>query len=61
MIGGSVLQRSNSFLVILGCSLQQVPEESQLVFREHHAHIESCCFITNGEFLSGFDDGCVSL
>ena len=36
------------------------------MFRGHHAHIESCCFITNGEFLSGeflssFDDGCVSL
>ena len=31
------------------------------MFRGHHAHIESCCFITNGEFLSGSDDGCVSL
>ncbi|KAG0565708.1 hypothetical protein KC19_7G009100 [Ceratodon purpureus] len=41
--------------------LWKVPEESQLVFRGHHAHIESCCFITNGEFLSGSDDGCVAL
>lgn len=31
------------------------------MFRGHHAHIESCCFITNGEFLSGSDDGCVAL
>lgn len=41
--------------------LWKVPEESQLVFRGHQAHIESCCFITNGEFLSGSDDGSVSL
>jgi ribosomal RNA-processing protein 9 len=31
------------------------------VFRGHQAHIESCCFITNGEFLSGSDDGCLAL
>lgn len=31
------------------------------MFRGHQAHIESCCFITNGEFLSGSDDGSVSL
>ena len=31
------------------------------MFRGHYAHIESCCFITNGGFLFGFDDGCVSL
>lgn len=43
------------------CSVQQVPEESQLVFRGHQAHVESCCFITNGEFLSGSDDGSVCL
>lgn len=23
--------------------------------------MESCCFISNGEFLSGSDDGCVAL
>lgn len=40
---------------------RQVPEESSLVFRGHQAHIESCCFITNGEFLSGSDDGAVAL
>lgn len=39
----------------------KVPEESSLVFRGHQAHIESCCFITNGEFLSGSDDGAVAL
>lgn len=31
------------------------------MFRGHQAHIESCCFISNGEFLSGSDDGCVAL
>jgi len=31
------------------------------VFRGHQAHIESCCFVTNGEFISGSDDGCVAL
>lgn len=41
--------------------LFKVPEESSLVFRGHQAHIESCCFVTNGEFMSGSDDGCVAL
>lgn len=41
--------------------LWKIPEESQLVFRGHAAHMESCCFISNGEFLSGSDDGCVAL
>lgn len=31
------------------------------MFRGHQAHMESCCFISNGEFLSGSDDGCVAL
>ena len=31
------------------------------MFRGHYAHIESCCYITNGEFLSSSDDGYVSL
>ncbi|XP_024534000.1 U3 snoRNP-associated protein-like EMB2271 [Selaginella moellendorffii] len=41
--------------------LWKVPEETQLVFRGYTASIESCCCITNGEFLSGADDGSVAL
>jgi ribosomal RNA-processing protein 9 len=39
----------------------QVPEETQLVFRGHAASMDCCCFLTNGEFLSGSDDGSLAL
>ncbi|KAH7301497.1 hypothetical protein KP509_23G029700 [Ceratopteris richardii] len=41
--------------------LWKVPDETQLVFRGHAASMECCCFINNAEFLSGADDGSVSL
>lgn len=41
--------------------LWKVPDETQLVFRGHAASMECCCFVTNSEFLSGSDDGCVAL
>ena len=31
------------------------------MFRGHAASLECCCFLTNTEFLSGSDDGCVAL
>lgn len=39
----------------------KIPDETQLVFRGHAASMECCCFLTNSEFLSGSDDGCVAL
>ncbi|KAL6542693.1 hypothetical protein OROHE_010213 [Orobanche hederae] len=39
--------------------LYKVPEESQLVFRAPASSLESCCFISNDEFLSGSDDGSI--
>ncbi|MCO5568048.1 hypothetical protein L7F22_021744 [Adiantum nelumboides] len=41
--------------------LWKIPDETQLVFRGHAASMECCCFLTNVEFLSGSDDGCVAL
>ncbi|KAL8045589.1 hypothetical protein ABFX02_08G124300 [Erythranthe guttata] len=41
--------------------LWKVPEESQLVFRAPASSLESCCFISNDEFLSGSDDGSIEL
>ncbi|KAI5079785.1 hypothetical protein GOP47_0005264 [Adiantum capillus-veneris] len=41
--------------------LWKIPDETQLVFRGHAASMECCCFLTNTEFLSGSDDGCVAL
>lgn len=40
---------------------EQVPEESQLVFRAPASSLECCCFINNDDFLSGSDDGSVEL
>lgn len=31
------------------------------MFRGYNVYFESCCFIINGEFLFGLDDGCVVL
>ncbi|XP_020575119.1 U3 snoRNP-associated protein-like YAOH [Phalaenopsis equestris] len=41
--------------------LWKVPEESQLVFRAPASSLECCCFINDGEFLSGSDDGSIEL
>ncbi|XP_062173250.1 U3 snoRNP-associated protein-like EMB2271 [Alnus glutinosa] len=41
--------------------LYKVPEESRLVFRAPASSLECGCFISNDEFLSGSDDGSISL
>eukprot|EP00249_Psilotum_nudum_P017521 c26370_g1_i1 orf=79-1659(+) len=41
--------------------LWKIPDETQLVFRGHAASMDCCCFVTNSDFLSGSDDGCVAL
>jgi ribosomal RNA-processing protein 9 len=37
--------------------LYKIPEESHVVYRAPNSSLESCCFITNDEYLSGSDDG----
>ncbi|KAI4306339.1 hypothetical protein L6164_029626 [Bauhinia variegata] len=39
----------------------QVHEESRLVFRAPASSLECCCFVDNGEFLSGSDNGNIEL
>ncbi|CAM6092181.1 unnamed protein product [Calypogeia fissa] len=39
----------------------KVPEETQLVFRGHAASMDCCCFLSNGEFVSGSDDGSLAV
>ncbi|KAH9621828.1 hypothetical protein KSS87_010977 [Heliosperma pusillum] len=39
----------------------KVPEESHLVFRSSASSLESCCLVSNDEFLSGSDDGSIQL
>ncbi|CAN6477433.1 unnamed protein product [Victoria cruziana] len=41
--------------------LSKIPEETHLIFRSSTASLESCCFISNDEFLSGSDDGSIEL
>ncbi|KAI4297047.1 hypothetical protein L6164_036956 [Bauhinia variegata] len=41
--------------------LFKVHEESRLVFRAPASSLECCCFVDNGEFLSGSDDGSIEL
>ncbi|KAF7842475.1 U3 snoRNP-associated protein-like EMB2271 [Senna tora] len=41
--------------------LFKVHEESRLVFRAPASSLESSCFVTNDEFLSGSDDGSIEL
>jgi ribosomal RNA-processing protein 9 len=43
------------------CRLWKIPEESQLVFRANHVNIESCAFITQGEWVTGDGQGSVQL
>ena len=43
------------------CRLWKVPEESQLVFRANHVNLESCAFITQGEWITGDGMGNVQL
>ena len=43
------------------CRLWKVPEESQLVFRANHVNLESCAFITQGEWITGDGQGSVQL
>lgn len=43
------------------CTLNQVPEESRVVFRAPASSLECCCFISNSDYLSGSDDGSIEL
>ncbi len=43
------------------CRLWKIPEESQLVFRANHVNLESCAFITPGEWITGDGQGSVQL
>ena len=43
------------------CRLWKIPEESQLVFRANCLTIESCAYIAGGEWVTGSNDGSVSL
>lgn len=39
--------------------LWKIPEESRLVFRASSSSLESGCFVSNDEFLTGSDDGSI--
>lgn len=43
------------------CRVWKIPEESQLVFRGHNINIESCAYISGGEWVSGDASGSVQL
>jgi ribosomal RNA-processing protein 9 len=43
------------------CRLWKIPEESQLVFRANHVNLESCAFITPGEWITGDGLGSIQL
>ncbi|KFK32211.1 hypothetical protein AALP_AA6G211900 [Arabis alpina] len=41
--------------------LQKVPEKSRCIYRAPASSLESCCFISENEYLSGSDNGTVAL
>jgi len=43
------------------CRIWKIPEESQLVFRGNTVNIESCAYITQGEWVTGDGQGSVQL
>lgn len=43
------------------CRIWKIPEESQLVFRGNWVNIESCAYVTQGEWVTGDGQGSVQL
>lgn len=43
------------------CRIWKIPEESQLVFRGNCVNIESCAYVTQGEWVTGDGQGSVQL